>query len=166
MILGLTGLVAVNAHPQHHAPNTFELAKRGIDLEDYSMPSLSSYTKTSSASSKHDFAIVSDDYVAIAIALAKDVAHGAEFRVVGDHYVDANGVAHINLRQTVHGLDIDNADFNINVCIPPLSAPPSQHKQELINNKFNRSRMERSSLMETASIPANCPRKALWRSGL
>lgn len=32
-----------------------------------------------------------------------------------DHYVGTNGIAHFNFKQTVNGVDIDNADFNVNI---------------------------------------------------
>ncbi|KFX87633.1 hypothetical protein O988_09343 [Pseudogymnoascus sp. VKM F-3808] len=54
-------------------------------------------------------------YLETAEALVKKVAPGSEFRVVDDHYVGSNGVAHVNFKQVLHGLDIDNADFNVNV---------------------------------------------------
>lgn len=60
-------------------------------------------------------------YLETAQALVKKVAPGAEFRVVDDHYVGSNGVAHVNFKQVAHGLDIDNADFNVNVRPPLLS---------------------------------------------
>jgi extracellular elastinolytic metalloproteinase len=34
---------------------------------------------------------------------------------VDDHYVGNNGIAHFYFKQTVNDLDIDNADFNVNV---------------------------------------------------
>lgn len=55
------------------------------------------------------------DYVDTATQLVQKTVPGATFRVVGDHYVGDNGVAHINFKQTANGLDIDNADFNVNV---------------------------------------------------
>lgn len=63
------------------------------------------------------------DYLETAQALVKKVAPGSEFRVVDDHYVGSNGVAHVNFKQVVHGLDIDNADFNVNVCYVPRRPP-------------------------------------------
>lgn len=59
-------------------------------------------------------------YIETAKALVQKVAPGSEFRVVDDHYVGSNGIAHVNLKQTVHGLDIDNADFNVNVRSPQI----------------------------------------------
>ena len=53
-----------------------------------------------------------------ATAVVKKVLPNAEFRLVDDHYVGSNGIAHVNFKQTVHGLDIDNADFNVNVRFP------------------------------------------------
>lgn len=39
----------------------------------------------------------------------------ATFRLVDDHYVGANGIAHFYFRQTANDVDIDNADFNVNI---------------------------------------------------
>ncbi|KAM0661296.1 hypothetical protein ACHAPH_002804 [Verticillium nonalfalfae] len=54
-------------------------------------------------------------YVETATELVKATVPGVTFRVVSDHYVGANGIAHVNFKQTAHGIDIDNADFNVNV---------------------------------------------------
>lgn len=56
-----------------------------------------------------------DSYVDSATAVVQSTVPGVEFRVVDDHYVGTNGVAHVNFKQTVHGLDVDNSDFNVNV---------------------------------------------------
>lgn len=115
MVLGLGGLVAVNAHPQRRSPNPEPaLSKRGVDLSQYTIPGLGSYTKSSDVESS--FSISSSaDYVEAATQLVKEIAPDADFRVVEDHYVGKNGIAHVNFKQTVHGLDIDNADINVNV---------------------------------------------------
>ena len=34
---------------------------------------------------------------------------------MGDHYVGTNGIAHYYFKQTANDLDIDNADFNVNI---------------------------------------------------
>ncbi|PWY84983.1 extracellular metallo proteinase MEP [Aspergillus heteromorphus CBS 117.55] len=56
-----------------------------------------------------------ESYLDIAMRLVQGTVPGATFRLVDDHYVGDNGVAHVYFRQTVHGIDIDNADFNVNV---------------------------------------------------
>lgn len=55
------------------------------------------------------------DYIETATELVKSVAPNATFRVVDDHYIGSNGLGHVRFRQTTNGLDIDNADFNVNV---------------------------------------------------
>jgi extracellular elastinolytic metalloproteinase len=59
------------------------------------------------------------DYVETAKELVTsataDLGPGSTFRLVQDHYVGTNGIGHVNFKQTVHGLDIENADFNVNV---------------------------------------------------
>ncbi len=118
LLLGLTGLAAnVQAHPQRREPNESPLSKRGIDLEKFRLPEISDYTTSSSA--KADESVVSinkrGDYIEAAKELVKTVAPGAEYRLVNDHYVSSDGVAHVNFKQTLHGIDVDNGDFNVNV---------------------------------------------------
>lgn len=61
------------------------------------------------------------DYVGTATALIKSVAPGITFRLVDDHYIGANGIAHVYFKQTANGVDIDNAAFNVNVSLWHLS---------------------------------------------
>lgn len=113
-LLGLAGLAA--AHPSPSAHNA-ELGKRGIDLSRFRMPDVSSYT-TSQATKSNKIAMAVEkrgDYVSTAKEFVKKSVPGAQFRVVDDHFVSSSGVAHINLKQTVHGIDIDNADFKVNI---------------------------------------------------
>jgi Zn-dependent metalloprotease len=53
-------------------------------------------------------------YVDTASQLVKKVASGTEFRVVTSYKSDT-GVGHVVFKQQVHGIDIDTADFNVNV---------------------------------------------------
>jgi extracellular elastinolytic metalloproteinase len=63
------------------------------------------------------------DYTETAKDLVKSTFPKATFRMVNDHYVGTNGLAHIHFKQTINGIDIDNADFNVNVSILiPLNA--------------------------------------------
>jgi extracellular elastinolytic metalloproteinase len=55
------------------------------------------------------------DYIQSATSFVKNTVPNASFRLVGDHYVGSDGVGHVYFKQTVNGLDIDNADFNVNV---------------------------------------------------
>ena len=122
MLLGLTGLAAVHAHPQRRQPNdgASALSRRGVDLSDYAMPGLGSYTKQSNVKAA-ELLISSSDYVETATKLVKEKFPDLEFRVVDDAYVGSSGVGHVNFKQTVHGLDVDNGDFHVNVGWLPYS---------------------------------------------
>ncbi|KAI1964686.1 hypothetical protein LOZ58_001373 [Ophidiomyces ophidiicola] len=102
------------AHPQQPATG---VARRGVDLNAYRLPLKADYKNTEKVEAEPPalnlFGPAS--YVEVAQALAKTTVPGATFRVVDDHYVGDNGVAHVHLRQTMNGIDIDNADFNVNV---------------------------------------------------
>lgn len=116
LLLGLTGLVAVSAHPQRRQPNNgaSALSKRGVDLSEYPMPGLGSYTKTANVKTVEK-RISSSGYVETATKLVKEKFPDLEFRVIDDAYVGTNGIGHVNFKQTVHGLDVDNGDFHVNV---------------------------------------------------
>ncbi|KAF7588239.1 Fungalysin/Thermolysin Extracellular metalloproteinase 5 [Aspergillus hancockii] len=55
-------------------------------------------------------------YVETATELVKGKKANATFRLKDDHYIGDNGVAHVHFRQTIHDIDVDNGDFNVNVC--------------------------------------------------
>ena len=110
--LASLGAIGIHAHPTSHT-----LSRRVVDLDAFRMkikteyknsndvlldPSIPSLTKRATAED-------------IATDLVKTIAPGATFRLSGDHYVGTNGVAHFYFKQTANGLDIDNADFNVNV---------------------------------------------------
>lgn len=40
----------------------------------------------------------------------------ATFRRADDTHTSSNGITHVYFKQTLNGLDIDDADFNVNVC--------------------------------------------------
>jgi extracellular elastinolytic metalloproteinase len=107
------GLFAIAAsHPSHGSG----LARRAIDVNAFRLTATSEYvnaTATETSPSLHR--IKRGDYIESATELVKSTVKGATFRVVGDHYVGDNGVGHVNFKQTANGLDIDNADFNVNV---------------------------------------------------
>lgn len=117
-ILGLTSLVAVNAHPHHQGSDNSQLGRRGVEVSKYTMPDLGKYTRATS-DSKAQAVVRRADYVETATELVKSIYPNLEFRVVDDHYVGTNGIGHVIFKQTVHGIDIGNADFNVNVG-PPI----------------------------------------------
>lgn len=113
--LALLGLLApAFAHPASGHKST--VARRGVDIESFRLPQLGSYTNATQTETSPPIALLKrESYVDTATELVKKLAPNAEFRVIGDHYVGTNGIAHVNFKQTAHGLDIDNADFNVNV---------------------------------------------------
>ncbi|EGR44217.1 uncharacterized protein TRIREDRAFT_70800 [Trichoderma reesei QM6a] len=120
ILLGLTGLAAnVHAHPTKQHDSGSNLVRRGIDISKYHLPSLSDYTPSTHVDVEDEASLQSvdlkRDYVATATRAVKRLAPHAKFRVVDDHYVDVDGIGHVHFKQTVHGIDIDNADFKVNV---------------------------------------------------
>ncbi|KAI1131112.1 extracellular elastinolytic metallo proteinase [Nemania abortiva] len=115
VLLGLLGAsLPASAHPTKAAKPG--VRRRAVDLNAFRITQSPEYHNEAVASSNAQLlAIKRDTYVETAAELLKSVVPGAEFRLVGDHYVGTNGIAHVNFKQTVHGLDIDNADFNVNI---------------------------------------------------
>ena len=114
-----SSLALVGAHPGGHAHS---IASRGIDISAFRLKATSQYVNATVAETP---SIARrnrrGDYVGAATDLVESLKNGATYRVVEDHYVGANGIAHVNFKQTANGLDIDNADMNVNVStIRPL----------------------------------------------
>jgi extracellular elastinolytic metalloproteinase len=108
-----SSLALVSAHPGGHAHG---IAGRGIDINVFRLKATSQYVnatvaETPSAARRNR----RGDYVGAATNLVESLKNGTTYRVVGDHYVGANGIAHVNFKQTANGLDIDNGDMNVNV---------------------------------------------------
>lgn len=91
--------------------------KRIVDFNLFRLNTLTNYTNVRETSdSFHARSLAtSDSYIDTAAAFLESIAPDANFRLADDHYVGTNGIGHVNFKQTVHGLDIDNADVNINV---------------------------------------------------
>ena len=87
------------------------------DWEAYRLKASSKYTKADKAPTQGVRVRGVADYVDIAKAFVESEVPDATFRVVKDHYVGTNGVAHVYLKQTVNGVDVDNAVFNVNVSL-------------------------------------------------
>ena len=117
LLLGLLGsALQTNAHPAPASKSRSALRPRVVDLNNFRLKATANYVnKTEVASNPPVSSLIAGSYVDTATSLVKQIAPGATFRLVSDHYVGTNGVAHVNFKQTAHGLDIDNADFNVNV---------------------------------------------------
>ncbi|KAB8230273.1 Fungalysin/Thermolysin Extracellular metalloproteinase 5 [Aspergillus alliaceus] len=116
LLAGALGLpLSVLAHPTHQSHT---LQRRIVDLNNFRLHSVAKYidsTKSTGDAPSSFSGFAAQSYVDTATQLVKNILPDATFRVIDDHYVGSNGVAHVNFRQTAHGLDIDNADFNVNV---------------------------------------------------
>lgn len=116
LLAGALALPAsVFAHPAHQS---YGLNRRTVDLNAFRLKSLAKYVNATETviEAPSSFApFKPQSYVEVATQHVKMIAPDATFRVVDDHYVGDNGVAHVHFRQTANGLDIDNADFNVNV---------------------------------------------------
>jgi extracellular elastinolytic metalloproteinase len=150
-LLASCGLVALAAaHP--HAPGN-SLTKRAVDLNAFRLTATSEYvnaTATDPGLSIHRSK--RGDYVETATELVKATVKGATFRVVGDHYVGTNGVAHVNFKQTANGLDIDNADFNVNVSDMPTH---SEHTTDIEQVAKDGSIFSYGNSFYTGDVPSN-----------
>lgn len=115
LLLGLLGAsLPAQGHPTHSYKGG--LRRRTVDLNSYRLKETAQYSNRASTSSNNAVQLLKrDSYVDTATELVKSVVPDATFRLVDDHYVGKNGIAHVNFKQTAHGIDIDNADFNVNV---------------------------------------------------
>nr|OQO17732.1 Extracellular metalloproteinase MEP [Rachicladosporium sp. CCFEE 5018] len=110
----------VSSHP---APSTGRrsfgpyLQRRAVDLNSFRLKPVSTYVNATQVEVSPEVSTIVKraDYVSTASELVSKLSPSAEFRIVGDHYVGTNGIAHVNVRQTANGLNIDNADYNINI---------------------------------------------------
>jgi len=125
--LGLLGVAAnVGAHPSP-LKTAKGLRRRTVNLESYRLKATAEYINTTSVAATPSINnLRTGDFVGTATALVKRIAPQAEFRLVEDHYLGTNGIAHVHFKQTAHGLDIDNADFNVNVSAPPQNTIPGK----------------------------------------
>ncbi|KAF9774253.1 hypothetical protein IL306_007776 [Fusarium sp. DS 682] len=115
LLIGLSSLAG--AHPSRRAPNPSPLSKRGLDLEAFKLPPMAEYVAQDEVPDEVSAKVVTKraDYTETAKDLVKSTFPKATFRMVDDHYVGSNGIAHVNFKQTANGIDIDNADFNVNI---------------------------------------------------
>ena len=87
-----------------------------VSKHEFRLKEAEEYTRAADVAANGAFKLLRrGDYVETATELVKSVAPDATFRIEQDHYVGKNGIAHVNFKQTVHGVDIDNADFNVHV---------------------------------------------------
>lgn len=103
----------VLAHP---APSSHGVVRRGIDISAFKLKTQSTYYDVADPAKIEippSFDTLS--YTETARLVVEELFPKADFRLVTDHYIGNDGVGHVTFKQQLHGLDIDNADFNVNV---------------------------------------------------
>ncbi|KAF2803574.1 extracellular elastinolytic metallo proteinase [Mytilinidion resinicola] len=110
------------AHPListgQHDHRVRSLQRRQVDISKFQLTTSTNYINAESGDSAlkgFRSVSISNDYVKTAKDFVAKTFKDAEFRVADDSYVGVNGVAHVYFKQTAHGLDIDNADLNVNI---------------------------------------------------
>ena len=93
----LSSAAYVRGHPAPEARTGAALQRRTIDLNAFRLPALSEYINATVVESSPETASFAKraDYVDTATELVKTKAPGATFRLVQDHYVGDNGIAHV-----------------------------------------------------------------------
>lgn len=108
----LATLKPASAHP--HRVNT--LSRRGVDLDSYRFKLPTTYKNATAVIADPNIPTLTKRATAqdTATELVKKIAPGTEFRLV-ESYTGDNGISHFFFKQTAHGIDIDNGDFNVNI---------------------------------------------------
>ncbi|CAA9961110.1 hypothetical protein CFE70_004484 [Pyrenophora teres f. teres 0-1] len=115
LLASLASLSAISVYGHPHARST--LTRRGVDLDSYRMKHAATYKNVAEVVADPSINTLAKRASAqdIATDLVKATIPNATFRLVSDSYVSDNGVAHFYFKQTANGLDIDTADFNVNI---------------------------------------------------
>ena len=104
-------------HPVASPPSAKHLEKRKLNFDAYRLKTEAIYIASDATSGLNARLVKRGDYVETATDLVKKIAPKATFRVIADNYIGTNGIGHVHFKQTAHDLDIDNADFNVNVSV-------------------------------------------------
>lgn len=91
-------------------------AATAVDLNALRVKASATYTRSADVAVDPATQLIKrGDHVEVATVLVKKIAPDATFRSKDDRFVGTNGMSHVFFQQTSHGLDIDNAFFNVNV---------------------------------------------------
>lgn len=106
----------VLGHPAPSSNSAQNIQRRTVNLDAYKLGAGASYSNNVVLTEEKPElrAFAASTYTDTATSLVKKVAPEAEFRLVSS-YLSGNGVGHVVFKQTLHGIDIDTADFNVNV---------------------------------------------------
>ncbi|KAI8932460.1 hypothetical protein NX059_010645 [Plenodomus lindquistii] len=106
--------VSVYGHPAH---NSRGLTRRAVDLNAFRPKVNTSYKNATAVIADPTIPTIARraDPEQVATELVAQIVPEAQFRLLNDHYVGTNGIAHFYYKQTVNGIDVDTGDFNVNV---------------------------------------------------
>lgn len=135
-IAALSGLVIGSlAHPFHDSPafeaHTHPLSKRQAadTLERFRPQQRATYVAEDGEPAASIARVAGGSPVEAAEAHVRSIYPDATFRQSDDSYTTSNGITHVYFKQTLNGLDIDDADFNVNVCrASPTTKKPDTDK--------------------------------------
>lgn len=119
LLASLASLSAIGVYGHPHTSHSQNgLSKRAVNLDAFRIKHAAQYMNVTEV--QEDPTIESSitkraTAQETADELVKATVPGATFRLAGDSYVGDNGIAHFYYKQTANGLDIDSADFNVNV---------------------------------------------------
>jgi extracellular elastinolytic metalloproteinase len=100
--------------PARSSSSSSGLVHRNSAIERYRPLPSGEYVGHKNIQSRAETTAVTGDYLKTALSFAKKQAPKSEFRVAS-HRTGSAGVSHVYLKQTHNGIDIMNADMNINI---------------------------------------------------
>lgn len=122
-LLSHTAIVALLAvrtlgHPAPPSSSVQSIQKRTVNLLAYKLGVGSEYVNNVVITEQGPVfkGFVAPSYTDTATYLVKSVFPEAEFRLLSS-YRSSNGMGHVVFKQILHGIDIDTADFNVNVSL-------------------------------------------------
>lgn len=159
LLLGTLAVLSIpytGAHPSSR--KQWGVAKRTVDLDAFRLKVTSDYINATAVAEESPVVLNKRASAQdIATELVKETVPGAKFRLV-QSYTGSNGITHVYFRQTANDLDIDNADFNVNVSI--------YFNETCVGRSLTQNRlvaMERYSLLETPSTRVRFPYRRISR---
>lgn len=116
-VISLAAIKSTYAHPSPHGSH--KLSRRAVDLDSFRLKLATVYKNATEVEADPSIPSLAKRASAqdVATELVQATVPDATFRLQNDHYVGTNGVAHFYFKQTANGLDIDTADFNVNVSL-------------------------------------------------
>jgi extracellular elastinolytic metalloproteinase len=117
LLLGSLAALSITSTAHPASRKQLGVSKRAVDLDAFRLKVSAEYVNATAVTA--DPPVVLNKRASaqdIATELVQKTVPGAKFRIV-ESYTGNNGVTHVYFRQTANDIDIDNADFNVNVSV-------------------------------------------------